>query len=115
MEGIKHGACDYLVKPVRIEELRLIWKHVMKKALQGTKGANDATDKPDTSSKLEEDNTSNSSRKLKDQTMDREDESNDSDEEEPSTQKKPRVNWSGELHAKFIDAINKLGLDSKYP
>uniref|UniRef100_A0A3Q7H2H2 Two-component response regulator n=1 Tax=Solanum lycopersicum TaxID=4081 RepID=A0A3Q7H2H2_SOLLC len=30
-KGIDHGACDYLVKPVRIEELRNIWQHVIRK------------------------------------------------------------------------------------
>jgi two-component response regulator ARR-B family len=31
MKGIKHGACDYLIKPVRVEELRNIWQHVVRK------------------------------------------------------------------------------------
>jgi two-component response regulator (ARR-B family) len=30
MKGIKHGACDYMVKPVRLEQLRGIWTHVEK-------------------------------------------------------------------------------------
>jgi len=33
MKGIKYGAIDYLVKPVRLEELKLIWKHVVKNFL----------------------------------------------------------------------------------
>ena len=28
MKGIKHGACDYLLKPVRIEELKNIWQQL---------------------------------------------------------------------------------------
>ncbi|RLM55640.1 hypothetical protein C2845_PM10G17390 [Panicum miliaceum] len=31
MKGIKHGACDYLVKPARMEQVRNIWTHVVKK------------------------------------------------------------------------------------
>ncbi|KAM0013420.1 putative response regulator and transcription factor RR-A-type family [Helianthus debilis subsp. tardiflorus] len=31
MKGITHGACDYLVKPVRLEELRSIWQHVIRR------------------------------------------------------------------------------------
>lgn len=31
MKGIKHGACDYLIKPVRMEELKNIWQHVLRK------------------------------------------------------------------------------------
>jgi len=31
MRGIRHGACDYLIKPVREEELKNIWQHVVRK------------------------------------------------------------------------------------
>ncbi len=31
MKGITHGACDYLLKPVRLEELQNIWQHVLRK------------------------------------------------------------------------------------
>lgn len=31
MKGIAHGACDYLLKPVRIEELKNIWQHVIRR------------------------------------------------------------------------------------
>ncbi|CAM6022927.1 unnamed protein product [Sphagnum balticum] len=31
MKGITHGACYYLLKPVKIEELRNIWQHVVRK------------------------------------------------------------------------------------
>ena len=31
MEGIVHGAVDYLLKPVRIEELQNIWQHVVRR------------------------------------------------------------------------------------
>jgi len=30
MKGIKHGACDYMVKSVCLEQLRGIWTHVVK-------------------------------------------------------------------------------------
>ena len=29
--GVTHGACDFLVKPVRSEELRNIWQHVLRR------------------------------------------------------------------------------------
>ncbi|XP_024633358.1 two-component response regulator ORR24 [Medicago truncatula] len=31
MKGIEHGACDYLVKPVRLKEVQIIWQHVIRK------------------------------------------------------------------------------------
>lgn len=31
MRGVTHGACDFLIKPVRIEELKNIWQHVVRR------------------------------------------------------------------------------------
>lgn len=33
VQGISHGAVDYLLKPVRIEELRNIWQHTVRREL----------------------------------------------------------------------------------
>ncbi|KAF2286562.1 hypothetical protein GH714_017670 [Hevea brasiliensis] len=33
MKCLQHGACDYLLKPIRIIELRNIWKHVSRKKI----------------------------------------------------------------------------------
>nr|QSD99768.1 MYB family transcription factor [Melilotus albus] len=34
MKAISHGACDFLVKPVRLEELKIIWQHVLRKKFE---------------------------------------------------------------------------------
>ena len=34
MKGVQHGACDYLLKPIRMKELKIIWQHVLRKKLQ---------------------------------------------------------------------------------
>jgi DNA-binding response OmpR family regulator len=31
LRGVTHGACDFLIKPVRMEELRNIWQHVIRR------------------------------------------------------------------------------------
>ncbi|KAF9611269.1 hypothetical protein IFM89_028693 [Coptis chinensis] len=31
MRGVKHEACDYLIKHVRLEELKNVWQHVIRK------------------------------------------------------------------------------------
>ena len=38
LQGVTHGAVDFLIKPVRIEELRNLWQHVIRrrKELVGT-------------------------------------------------------------------------------
>lgn len=38
LRGITHGAVDYLLKPVRIEELRNIWQHVVRRRREGSGG-----------------------------------------------------------------------------
>ncbi|KAJ6673936.1 TWO-COMPONENT RESPONSE REGULATOR ARR10 [Salix viminalis] len=49
MKGITHGACYYLVKPVRIEELKTIWQHLIRRKKSDNKDRNslDNRDKPD--------------------------------------------------------------------
>ena len=31
LRGVTHGAVDFLIKPVRIEELRNVWQHVVRR------------------------------------------------------------------------------------
>ena len=33
MRGVIQGACEYLTKPVRIEELQNIWQHVLRRRI----------------------------------------------------------------------------------
>jgi len=122
MKGITHGACDYLLKPVRIEQLRTIWQHVVRRKSSDAK--NHGNDNDDSGKKLqlasaEGDNggvnrNKRTSRKGRDDNGDEGDDSDDSNENgDSSTQKKPRVVWSVELHRKFVAAVNQLGIDSK--
>lgn len=131
MKGITHGACDYLLKPVRIEELKNIWQHVVRRRKfdrkeyhsldngeeyeklqaansEGTQ-ATDANGLVDQNGKL--------NRKRKDQNDEDEDdyEEGTHESEDPSSQKKPRVVWSVELHRKFVAAVNQLGIDKAVP
>jgi YesN/AraC family two-component response regulator len=123
MKGISHGACDYLLKPVRLEELKNIWQHVIRKKKSDPKEKS-KTCKPDktasdSGSGLRSAGTENTdengklTKKRKDQDEDEdEDKDNGNDNEDPSAQKKPRVVWSVELHRKFVAAVNQLGIDS---
>ena len=31
LRGVTHGAVDFLIKPVRLEELRNLWQHVVRR------------------------------------------------------------------------------------
>ncbi|KAL5698866.1 hypothetical protein ACHQM5_029847 [Ranunculus cassubicifolius] len=126
MKGITHGACDYLLKPVRIEELKNIWQHVVRKKKREPKGPSNSDNSEKPRPGVSEGGQASSvagngmklNRKRKDQD---EDEDDDEDFEEsgqdddPSAQKKPRVVWSVELHRKFVAAVNQLGIDKAVP
>ncbi|KAE8714005.1 Two-component response regulator ARR12 [Hibiscus syriacus] len=124
MKGISHGACDYLLKPVRIEELKNIWQHVVRKKKPDSKDhsnsanqdkAQGGTGEAGPTSKCISDQKVNKRRKDQSEDEDEDDEDNGHENEDSSTQKKPRVVWSVELHRKFVSAVNQLGLDKAVP
>uniref|UniRef100_A0A7N1A2K7 Two-component response regulator n=1 Tax=Kalanchoe fedtschenkoi TaxID=63787 RepID=A0A7N1A2K7_KALFE len=123
MKGITHGACDYLLKPVRIEELQIIWQHVIRKKRVDPKDHKSADNTHYGNTEAGQAGAGNgypdqkSNKKRKDQVED-EDEDHDDNElenDDPSAQKKPRVVWSIELHRKFVAAVNHLGIDKAVP
>ncbi|EOA13050.1 hypothetical protein CARUB_v10026052mg [Capsella rubella] len=124
MKGILHGACDYLVKPVALKELQNIWHHVVKKNIKSY-AKNIGTSRqllPPSQSDL----VPGVSKKRKDKVNDSGDdddsdreeddgEGSEQDGDESGTRKKPRVVWSQELHQKFVNAVQQLGLDKAVP
>lgn len=135
MKGITHGACDYLLKPVRQKELRNIWQHVVRKRRQDVKIARETKSVeeggvcvrekrtgPDdvdyTSSATGDTGDGNWRKKRKGENQTFKDETEEDVEQEnddPSTMKKPRVVWSVELHQQFVSAVNQLGIDRAVP
>lgn len=110
MKGITHGACDYLLKPVRIEELRNIWQHVIRRRGRGESIKDDqSADWDETGRGLDSPSEGdNSSRKRKEKQ-----DPVDEPLEDVNSLKKARVVWSVELHQQFVNAVNQLGIDSK--
>lgn len=122
LKGVTHGAVDYLIKPVRIEALKNIWQHVVRKKRNewnvseqsgsieeaGGDRQQQREDADNNSSSVNEGNWK-SSRKRKEEEVDEQGD----DKEDTSSLKKPRVVWSVELHQQFVAAVNQLGVDSK--
>ncbi|KAG8372912.1 hypothetical protein BUALT_Bualt12G0116400 [Buddleja alternifolia] len=122
MKGVTHGACDYLIKPVRMEALKNIWQHVVRKTKHewkekdlehsGSVEDGERNQRPnedvDYSSSANEGNWKSSKRR-----KDEDDEAEERDD--TSTMKKPRVVWSSELHQQFVTAVNQLGIDKAVP
>ncbi|CAA0353770.1 unnamed protein product [Arabidopsis thaliana] len=127
MTGINHGACDYLIKPIRPEELKNIWQHVvrrkcvMKKELRSSQALEDnknsgslETVVVSVSECSEESLMKRRNKKKKKRSVDREDNEDDV-LTDPGNSKKSRVVWSIELHQQFVNAVNKLGIDKAVP
>ncbi|XVF85138.1 hypothetical protein PTKIN_Ptkin17bG0094100 [Pterospermum kingtungense] len=123
MKGVQHGACDYLLKPIRMKELRNIWQHVLRKKIHEVRDIeslewSESIHMTRSGSDLFKDNghllggeDMTSVRKRKDA----ENKHDDKDLSDPSSTKKARVVWTVDLHQKFVKAVNQIGLDKVGP
>ncbi|PON45926.1 Two-component response regulator [Parasponia andersonii] len=125
MKGIRHGACDYLIKPIREEELKNIWQHVVRKKWNENKDFENSgsledndrnkrvNDDTDYASSVNEETEGLKGQKKR--SNNKEEDDCELENDDPSTSKKPRVVWSVELHQQFVSAVNQLGLDKAVP
>ncbi|KAL8128644.1 hypothetical protein V2J09_017799 [Rumex salicifolius] len=114
MKGVTHGACDYLIKPVRMEALKNIWQHVVRKKKNEWKdidqsGSYDEGEKSQKQDDTEYTSPANDGSWKSSKRKGEDDDADDKDDS--STLKKPRVVWSVELHQQFVAAVNQLGID----
>ncbi|KAK9117200.1 hypothetical protein Sjap_016147 [Stephania japonica] len=103
MKGIRYGACDYLLKPVRLEEIKNIWQHVVRKNNKINPSS------PNTQGGI----MNQTSRPLK--RLTEEDDSTPHMGVDPPMQKKTRIVWSSELHHKFVEVFYKIGKEKAIP
>ncbi|KAL6543861.1 hypothetical protein OROGR_010358 [Orobanche gracilis] len=126
MQGIRHGACDYLIKPIRDEELKNIWQHVVRKRCNEIKEHDHSGNMEDRDRKKRANDDveyTSSANEGADEVLKvhkkRRDSKGEDDIEmendDPTTAKKPRVVWSVELHQHFVSAVNQLGIDKAVP
>lgn len=103
MKGVRHGARDYLVKPVRILELKNIWQHVMRKTVLN----------PEKSSLMTQEIVTGDLPVKKRRGRDKEKEDANPLSDGASSMKKRRFAWTEALHKKFVDAVQQLDANSK--
>ncbi|KAL7000850.1 hypothetical protein U1Q18_002000 [Sarracenia purpurea var. burkii] len=126
LKGIRHGACDYLIKPIREEELKNIWQHVVRKKWNenkeheqsGSLDDNDRHKRGNDDAEYASSVNEGAEGLLKPQKKRRdakEEDDGDLENDDPATAKKPRVVWSVELHQQFVSAVNQLGIDKAVP
>ncbi|AQK98897.1 Putative two-component response regulator family protein [Zea mays] len=118
MKGVHHGACDYLLKPVRMKELRNIWQHVYRKKMHEVKeieGNDSCDDLPIFRNGLDGLDERGLFMRADTDTMRKRKEVDkdhaDQDSSDGATAKKARVVWSVDLHQKFVNAVNQIGFD----
>ncbi|KAI3437773.1 hypothetical protein D9Q98_000220 [Chlorella vulgaris] len=106
LRGVTHGAVDFLIKPVRVEELRNVWQHVVRRRSLHTGGrsSDEHSNQGD-----EQGLTHQGGVKRK------ESETIQVQHDTQGGSKKPRVVWSVEMHQQFVDAVSQLGVDKAVP
>jgi two-component response regulator ARR-B family len=115
MKSIQHGVCDYFVKPVRLEQLKTLWMHVVRKRMHYPSNCISKSDydghrlqsRDGEVENGENHNMECSRKKMKDGCGTREGRGN------TSTSRRKRFQWSGEQHRKFVEVVNCIGMDSK--
>ncbi|RDY04274.1 Two-component response regulator ARR2, partial [Mucuna pruriens] len=103
MKAIRHGACDYWIKPLHENQFKIMWKYVAKKFWSENKLPKKDSEfgffVTDATMKNKKKSSSNSQ---------------ECDVDEPATKKSPVV-WTAELHHQFVKAVMQLGLDEAQP
>ncbi|KAF3329475.1 hypothetical protein FCM35_KLT04806 [Carex littledalei] len=117
MKGVQHGACDYLLKPVRMKELRNIWQHVYRKKMHEVKEIEGHEFTCDDLQLIRESGFEGFEERglLTREDKKRKEEYSDQDGSDQSAAKKARVVWSVDLHQKFVSAVNQIGFDKVGP
>ncbi|PNH08582.1 Two-component response regulator ARR1 [Tetrabaena socialis] len=137
LRGVTHGACDYLIKPVRLEELRNLWQHVIRRRRQHNMDVDS-----DEQSQERDDDMGRNKRKAEAAGCDQAQFNGaaaaaagaaalgaagmmaslgmgmgvaDELGLDNGSNKKARVVWSVEMHQQFVNAVNLLGIDKAVP
>ncbi|THG02097.1 hypothetical protein TEA_020129 [Camellia sinensis var. sinensis] len=121
MKGIIDGACDYLVKPVRMEAIKYLWKHVVRKQKYGLKAIeqskNEDNDEIMNQKQLNAEShiTSMDTKNCGSSNCEKDEEEEGKDKDDSVSLKKPRMVWTPELHQQFVAAVNQIGLKNAVP
>ncbi|KAK3134216.1 hypothetical protein QOZ80_6AG0546440 [Eleusine coracana subsp. coracana] len=111
IKGIEHGARDYLVKPVCLDQLKRLYLHAVRKVKDDQSNyINNINDNNEAECETGVKHTMKCSRKKR-----KDGDGGRGGKENASTPKRQRIQWSGELHRKFVKVINQIGIDRVVP
>lgn len=94
MKSMKYGVVNYMLKPVRIQEIQILWQYAFRKRMQDS-GRLSKQLKP----KINKDDEEEANIHIFDSSA----------SEDDAFQRKPRVIWTEELHKIFVAAVQALG------
>lgn len=117
MRGVQHGACDYLLKPIRMKELRNIWQHVLRKRIHEVRDieSHEGFDEIQMARLDQFDDGIFLSAGEAVTGKKRKDADNGGEFSDSSSVKKSRVVWTVDLHQKFVTAVNQIGFEKVGP
>ncbi|KAI9182462.1 hypothetical protein LWI28_025647 [Acer negundo] len=130
MKCILKGACEYLAKPLQMETIKFIWRHVFRRKQKCIKESEKSTESAvnggdnsqlkqssaaDSISIQNEENNAAAAADNKILKRRKTDEDDSEIYDDVTTAKKPRIIWTVELHQKFVRAVNQLGRDKAVP
>ncbi|XP_030446899.1 two-component response regulator ARR14-like isoform X1 [Syzygium oleosum] len=116
-KGVNSGACDFLVKPIQINTLKILWQHVLR---SNRSSSNNSTKELETPHALTTSSSNNAHTQAQNEEENSKSSKRSSEDEADHGQnksgvKKPRVVWTPELNRMFIMAVNSLGNDDAKP
>jgi SHAQKYF class myb-like DNA-binding protein len=112
LRGITHGAADYLLKPIRVEELSNLWQHVVRRRLSSPEEAYPGGSSPP---RLREKRGGAEKGAPPPPLVAAKRRDPETGDATGPCAKKARVVWSVELHQQFVNAVNALGVDKAVP
>ena len=114
--GVTHGAVDFLIKPVRLEELRNVWQHVVRRRSRagrgGSGGAGHGGNNSAGACETPPSRPASAKRGASDSEPDRPGGGAAASSPPP---KRPRVVWTVDMHRHFVAAVNTLGVEAAAP
>ncbi|VFQ66365.1 unnamed protein product [Cuscuta campestris] len=111
-KGKECNVSSYLIDFLDMNDMRELWQSAARKAASGVeengyKKSDALTSHVETSDCEERNQGQNRKRKETEEGMET--------SEECETKKKPRLNWTPDMHQRFVEAIQKLGYDKAVP
>ncbi|XP_060668988.1 two-component response regulator ARR2 isoform X1 [Ziziphus jujuba] len=121
--GLFKGATFYLVKPVTLNNMKNLWqfaymnnKDLLQFSDSGEENNNNIVQiESQGENAAADDEVSKDKRKREEEISDNKDEEINEDNDDSKAPKKAKLVWSDELHTKFLQAVNALGIEDAHP